>query len=70
MPSSQPKARFNDIVFNIERIMAYLQGFTFEAFVDDPRTVDAVERCMQRITEAAIRLHHQRNVLRGILPIR
>ena len=35
MPSSQPKARFNDIVFNIERIMAYLQGFTFEAFVDD-----------------------------------
>lgn len=31
--------------------MAYLQGFTFEAFVDDPRTVDAVERCMQRITD-------------------
>ena len=51
MPSSQPKARFNDIIFNIERIMAYLQGFTFEAFVDDPRTVDAVERCMQRITD-------------------
>ena len=25
MPSSRPKARFNDIVFNIERIMAYLQ---------------------------------------------
>ena len=39
--------------------MAYLQGFTFEAFVDDPRTVDAVERCMQRITEAAIRLQPQ-----------
>ena len=53
MPSSRPKARFNDIIFNIERIMAYLQGFTFETFVDDPRTVDAVERCMQRITEAA-----------------
>ena len=59
MPSSQPKARFNDIIFNIERIMAHLQGFTFEAFVDDPRTVDAVERCMQRITEAAIRLQPQ-----------
>ena len=59
MPSSQPKARFNDIVFNIERIMAYLQGFTFESFVDDPRTVDAVGRCMQRITEAAIRLQSQ-----------
>ena len=59
MPSSQPKARFSDIIFNIERIMAYLQGFTFEAFVDDPRTVDAVERFMQRITEAAIRLQPQ-----------
>ena len=56
MPSSQPKTRFNDIIFNIERIMFYLDGFTFEAFVDDPRTVDAVERCMQRITEAAIKL--------------
>ena len=59
MPSSQPKARFSDIIFNIERIMGYLQGFTFEAFVDDPRTVDAVERCMQRITEAALRLQPQ-----------
>ena len=29
----------------IERIMAYLQGFTFEAFVDDPRSVDAERQC-------------------------
>lgn len=56
MPSSTPKARFHDIIFNIERIAVYLQGYDLQAFLDDPRTVDAVERCMQRITEAAIKL--------------
>ncbi len=57
MPSSRPIARFNDIVFNIERIQFYLEDYDFQKFLNDPRTVDAVERCMQRITEAAIKLH-------------
>lgn len=59
MPSSQPRIRFNDIIFNIERIMSYLEGYDFAQFVNDSRTVDAVERCMQRITEAAIKLQPQ-----------
>ena len=59
MPSRNPKSRFNDIIFNIERIMVYLEDYDFERFLDDPRTIDAVERCMQRITEAAIKLQPQ-----------
>ena len=57
MPSSDPIRRFQDIVFNVDRIAAHLDGFDFDRFVNDPRTVDAVERCMQRITEASIKLH-------------
>lgn len=56
MPSSRPKARFHDIIQNIERVFDYLDGFEFETFAKDQRTIDAVERCMQRITEAAVKL--------------
>lgn len=57
MPSSQPIIRFGDIIHNIESIMSYVEDHDFESFVADRRTVDAVERCLQRITEAAIKLH-------------
>lgn len=57
MPSSQPIIRFGDIIHNIESIMSYVKDHDFESFVQDRRTVDAVERCLQRITEAAIKLH-------------
>lgn len=57
MPSSRPIIRFGDIILNIESIMTYVQDYDYETFVEDRRTVDAVERCLQRITEAAIKLH-------------
>ena len=56
MPSSDPVRRFQDIVENIDRIESYLDGYDLARFAQDPRTIDAVERCMQRITEAAIKL--------------
>ena len=56
MPSSDPVRRFQDIVENIDRIESYLEGYDLARFGQDPRTIDAVERCMQRITEAAIKL--------------
>ena len=59
MPSRNPRSRFNDVIFNIERIMVYLDGYDFERFLDGPRTIDAIERCMQRITEATIELQPQ-----------
>jgi uncharacterized protein with HEPN domain len=46
----------NDIVENCERIAGYVRGFNRVAFERDRRTHDAVERCLERICEAAIRL--------------
>jgi uncharacterized protein with HEPN domain len=52
--------RLQDIVDNIDRIESYVQGMDMYAFVADDRTVDAVERCLQRITEAVIKIGPER----------
>jgi uncharacterized protein with HEPN domain len=41
---------------NIERIGAYMAGLDRTAFARDGCTHDAVERCLERIYEAACRL--------------
>ncbi len=41
---------------NIARIEAYTAGTDVDAFVADTRTADAVERCLARISEAAVKL--------------
>lgn len=46
----------DDIVENCQRIERYVADLTFEEFQRDPMCVDAVERCLQRITEAVIRI--------------
>lgn len=46
----------NDIAENIERIAAYTERLDRESFGVDGRTYDAVERCLERICEAAVRL--------------
>ena len=56
MPSNDPVRRFGDIVENCDRIASYVEGYDLARFRADPRTVDAVERCLQRITEAAVKL--------------
>jgi len=45
-----------DIIENIGRIERYLAGLSQEVFDRDERTRDAVERCLERICEAAHRL--------------
>lgn len=45
-----------DIIENTERIESYLSGMDRAAFEADGRTRDAVERCLERICEAAHRL--------------
>jgi uncharacterized protein with HEPN domain len=45
-----------DILENIARIESYVAGLDRAAFGQDGRTRDAVERCMERLCEAAIRL--------------
>lgn len=56
MSTEREALRLHDIVDNIGRIEHYLEGYDFVAFAADDRTVDAVERCLQRITEAAIKI--------------
>src|SRR5271165_2104156 len=56
MPSDRPAERLRDIVANCERIVRYTQGMTFDGYVADERTMDAVERCLQRISEACCKL--------------
>jgi uncharacterized protein with HEPN domain len=44
------------ILTNIDLVRDYTRGMTKQAFIADPKTRDAVERCLQRITEAARRI--------------
>src|SRR5450759_287742 len=55
MPSDVPNERLQDIITNIDRVRAHLKGMTSDAGLDD-KTRDAVERCLERISEAAKKL--------------
>ena len=56
MPSSRQLDRLNDIVANCDRIANHVAGMTREAYLADAKTQDAVERCLQRVSEAAYKL--------------
>ena len=59
MPSSRPAIRFLDILDNTRLVQSYLQGMDRAAFDSDSRTRDAVERCLERVSEAAAKLGTQ-----------
>lgn len=56
MPPRDWRLRIKDIEQSIDRIATYIEGFDFEAFSSDRRTVDAVIHNIQIIGEAAIAL--------------
>src|SRR5277367_6655709 len=56
MSSSDPARRLRDILDNISRIRSHMQGIAAQQFVADHKTQDAVERCLERICEAARKL--------------
>ena len=56
MPSSKSARRFEDIVENARAIERYTEGMAEREFVADTKTRDAVERCLERISEAAAKL--------------
>jgi uncharacterized protein with HEPN domain len=56
MSSSNPKRRLLDILNNISRVRSYLHGITPQQLSSDSKTQDAVERCLERICEAARKL--------------
>jgi len=51
-----PRDCLTDILENIGHIERYITGIDRESFEKDRRTADAVERCLERICEAAFRL--------------
>ena len=56
MPFKDPVQRFEDIAENICRIEEFTVGMDLNAFMADPKTYDAAERWLERISEAAIKL--------------
>ena len=57
MPSKHdPADSLADIIENAERIEHYLAGMDRAAFAGNGLTRDAVERCLERVCEAAYRL--------------
>lgn len=55
MFTDKQRHRLEHIADNAERIAGYVEGLTFDEFAASPMVLDAVERCLARITEAAIR---------------
>ncbi|MFM9977449.1 MAG: DUF86 domain-containing protein [Sphingomonadaceae bacterium] len=56
MSSSNETVRIGDILRNAEHAIDYVGALSMEAFADDALRVDATERCIERICEAAIKI--------------
>jgi uncharacterized protein with HEPN domain len=56
MPSKSPVQRLRDIVDNIDAIRTFTAGMAFEDFARDRRTVYAVTRALEIVSEASRRL--------------
>jgi uncharacterized protein with HEPN domain len=56
MLSRRTRNRLRDIEEDARRIDSFIEGMTLADFVANERTIFAVERLLQRITEAAIQI--------------
>jgi uncharacterized protein with HEPN domain len=56
MHSSAATAALRDIVHHIDLAVRFAAGFDYQSFEADPRTVYAVTRCLEIISEASRRL--------------
>ncbi len=59
MSKRQPILLIEDIIESGERILLYTVGFTFEQFLSDSKTIDAVIRNFEIIGEASGRLPNE-----------
>lgn len=55
-PKRSPRPIHTDIANNIELARAFVRGMTFETFSTDVRTIYAITRCLEIISEASRRL--------------
>ena len=56
MHSDTAVAALRDIAHHIDLALRFTAGFDYEAFMADPRTIYAVTRCLEIISEASRRL--------------
>ena len=56
MPSKNPAQRLLDIIENIDAINAFIGNLDFEGFRSDRKTVYAVVRALEIVSEASRRL--------------
>jgi uncharacterized protein with HEPN domain len=56
MPSKSPQVPLRDIRDNIKLAQAFVEGFSLRTFKGDKRTIYAVVRCLEIISEASRRL--------------
>ncbi|HVM80786.1 MAG TPA: HepT-like ribonuclease domain-containing protein [Stellaceae bacterium] len=56
MSSDDPKHWLRGMLEAIERIRRHVRGFTAQRFAADEKTQDAIERCLERLSEAARKL--------------
>jgi uncharacterized protein with HEPN domain len=63
LPSDRPHLRLQDIVDNVDAIRRYTDGLDKIAFSENNLVVDAVERCLLRISEAAKKLGDEAELL-------
>ena len=63
MPTENPARRLLDIIDNTQAILRYTCGMDADAFKESRLVYDAVERCLERISEAASKLGESAPVL-------
>jgi uncharacterized protein with HEPN domain len=68
LPPREWRLRVTDILDAIARIQQYVEGFTFEQFQADQKTVDAVVRNLEIIGEAVRHLSANQEGLPGETP--
>ena len=56
MLSERTRLRLQDIIEDADRIAVFIDGVSLYEFRGDERTLFAIERLLQRITEAAIQI--------------
>jgi uncharacterized protein with HEPN domain len=56
MSKREPKLLLSDILTSIEKIKSYTESHSFDTFIEDSKTLDAVIRNFEIIGEAANRL--------------
>jgi uncharacterized protein with HEPN domain len=64
MPSKQPVQRLADIVENIQAIAEFTAGMRYEDYIQDRKTIYAVTRALEIISEASVSLMHSSKAIR------